>query len=433
MLLVGLLVGLALGFAVAWVWSRARVAAAQARADAVAGEALASAREELVRLVTEEFRRTQELSRAHEAARLGEREQALAEAVRGLVDPVRKQLETYEEQVRRLEAGHQERQGELRQMLAELSRAHGELAQETRQLSTSLRAPAVRGRWGEQQLRRVVELAGMLEHCDFDEQVVVGAASGAASRPDLVVHLPGGREVVVDAKVPLDAFLAALDASDDAIRRDHLRRHARQLRAHVDDLCKRAYWQQLDDSVDFVIAFVPGDPLLHAAYEEDPGLFEYALANNVFLATPITLVALLRAVAYGWQQDALARNAEIVRQHGVELYERLRTLGDHLSRLGRSIDGAVDNYNRLVGSLERSVLPGARRFRDLGVVGGSTKDLVVLDELTQRTRSVSSPELVASAQGAPAAHAAPAPGDAPAPEDAPAADGESGQSERRER
>jgi DNA recombination protein RmuC len=391
--LVGAAVGLVVGYALASAWWRARVAAAEARASAVTQTALAEAREQLVRLVTDEFRKTYELSRSQEAARLGERKEALEQAVRNLVDPVREQLHAYEEQLRSLEAGHQQRQGELRERLEQLARANSELLEQARQLATALRAPAVRGRWGEQQLRRIVELAGMLEHCDFDEQVTVGSASDASLRPDLVVHLPGGRKVVVDAKTPLDAFLAALDADDEEARREHLERHAKQVRKHVDDLSRRDYSHEVEGSIDFVVAFVPGDPLLQAAYEQDPGIFEHALRQGVLLATPITLVALLRAVAYSWQQDAVARNAREVLHHGRELYRRLCTMSRHLASLGGSIDGVVKQYNKLVGSIERSVLPGARHLSKLGVVGPGEEELTAPPELTAHPRNVSSAEL----------------------------------------
>ncbi|HZU79031.1 MAG TPA: DNA recombination protein RmuC, partial [Acidimicrobiales bacterium] len=255
---------------------------------------------------------------------------------------------------------------------------------ETRNLVTALRAPATRGRWGELQLRRVVEMAGMLEHCDFDEQATVTTEDGRL-RPDMVVRLPGGRTVVVDAKVPLQAFLDANEAVDEDTRRTHLTSHARQLRTHVDSLSKKAYWQQFEHSPEFVVAFVPGDPLLAAAFEHDPGLFEHAMASHVLLATPTNLIGLLTTIAAAWQQEALADNAREVQRIGRDLYKRLATFGEHLAKAGRGLSSAVDAYNKAVGSLERSVLPQARRFQELGVVAGDST-LPELDRIDATAR-----------------------------------------------
>ncbi len=263
--------------------------------------------------------------------------------------------------------------------MQQLAESQERLQSETRNLVTALRSPATRGRWGEMQLRRVVEMAGMLEHCDFEEQVQTEGDEGRL-RPDMVVHLPGAKRVVVDAKVPMQAFLDATDATDEPSRKTHLVSHARQLRAHIDALSKKSYWQQFDDSPEFVVAFIPGDPLLAAALEHDSSLLEHAVTNHVLLATPTTLIGLLRAVAYGWQQDALAENAREVQQIGRELYKRLATFGEHMARTGRSLSGAVDAYNKAVGSLERNVMPQARRFQELGV-GGSDKDVPMLDQV----------------------------------------------------
>jgi DNA recombination protein RmuC len=235
-------------------------------------------------------------------------------------------------------------------------------------------------------------MAGMVEHCDFDEQVTTSADDGRR-RPDLVVRLPGGKQVVVDAKVPLQAFLDANDARDEDHRRECLTNHARQLRAHVDALAKKEYWQHFEDTPEFVVAFVPGDPLLAAALEDDPSLLEHAVAHHVLLATPMTLIGLLRAVAYGWQQDALADNAREVHQMGRELYKRLATFAEHLARTGKSLSGAVDSFNKAVGSLERSVLPQARRFQELGVVGGADRTIPELDQIDAVARRFYGDEL----------------------------------------
>ncbi|MHB8593447.1 MAG: DNA recombination protein RmuC [Acidimicrobiales bacterium] len=324
------------------------------------------------------------------------------QAIEQLVSPLREQLGKYEQGLRLLELERQKAYTGLTEQVRHLTESQEKLQAETRNLVSALRSPATRGRWGEMQLRRVVEMAGMLEHCDFNEQVTATTEDGRL-RPDMIVHMPGAKSVVVDAKVPLQAFLDANDATDEAGRRAHMVSHARHLRAHIDTLSKKAYWQQFDRSPEFVVAFVPGDPLLAAAFEHDPSLLEHAVSNHVLLATPTTLIALLRTVAAVWQQEALAENAREVQQMGRELYKRLSAFGEHLARTGRGLAGAVDSYNKAVGSLERSVLPQARRFQELGVVGGADKELVELDPLDVVARQPRAPELeVAASAGTPA-------------------------------
>ena len=327
---------------------------------------------------------------AQESAKgdLDQRRQALEQ----LLVPLRDQLGKYEQGLRLLELERQKAYSQLSEQVHQLNESQEKLQLETRNLVTALRSPATRGRWGEMQLRRVVEMAGMLEHCDFEEQVSAQAPDGPL-RPDLVVRLPGAKQVVVDAKVPLQAFLDANEAVDDESRRSHLQAHARQLRAHVDSLSKKAYWQQFANSPEFVVAFVPGDPLLAAALEHDASLLEHAVANHVLLATPTTLIALLRAVAYGWQSDALAENAREVQQIGRELYRRLAKFGDHMGRTGKSLRSAVNAYNQAVGSLEHSVLPQARRFHELGVIGDAEKDELDFEQVDAVARHVQAPEL----------------------------------------
>jgi DNA recombination protein RmuC len=249
-------------------------------------------------------------------------------------------------------------QGQFHQHVADLQR-------ETRSLSTALRKPQVRGQWGELHLRRAVELAGMVDRCDFTEQVRL---DDGARRPDLVVHLAGGRQVVVDSKVPLDAFLDAAAAVDDAVREAALQRHARQLRRHVDQLAAKAYWRSLEETPEFVVLFVPAESFLSAALETDPSLLDDAASKQVVLATPTTLIALLRTVAHGWRHEVLADRAREIQQLGRDLHERLGTLGGHLDSVGRSLNAAVGHYNSAVGSLESRVLVAARRFNDLSVV-----------------------------------------------------------------
>ena len=257
---------------------------------------------------------------------------------------------------------------------------------------TALRTPTTKGRWGEMQLRRVVEMAGMVEHCDFTEQSSVGTDEGL-QRPDLVVTMPDGAQVVIDAKVPLTAYLEALEADDEVSRKDRLAAHARQLRDHVDKLSKKAYWKQFEPTPEFVVCFVPGESLLAAAFEADPTLVEQAMDNRVLLTGPVNLIALLKTVGLGWRQEALAENAREVQQLGKQLYERLSTFGGHLETLGKSLNRSVGAYNSAVGSLERRVLPAARQFSRLGVVGETSDELPGLPPLDTRATEITASEL----------------------------------------
>lgn len=281
-------------------------------------------------------------------------------------------------------------QGQLRQQVDDVRRSTDDLRTETGALATALRRPHVRGRWGELHLRRTVELAGMVDRCDFSEQTTFGH-DGRTLRPDLVVHLAGGRSVVVDAKVPLDAHLDALATDDPEEAQAHLRRHARQLRVHVDQLCGKAYWRALPGSPEFVVLFLPAESFLGAALEADPDLLAYAAARDVVLATPTTLIALLRTVAHGWTTELLAERTREVHELGRELHERLGVMGGHLDKLGRSLSGAVDAYNRTVGSLESRVLVTARTFEDAGVTRAS---LAAVEPVTAATRPLTAPELI---------------------------------------
>jgi DNA recombination protein RmuC len=334
------------------------------------------------------------------------------EAIEQLLKPIGEQLGKYEEGMHRLEVERQRAYTGLTEQMKHLSVSHDQLQKETRNLVTALRSPQTRGRWGELQLKRVVEMAGMLEHCDFDEQVTSDGDSGRM-RPDLVVHLPGGKNVAVDAKVPMQAFLDANEADDETVRLVHLASHGRQMKAHVDTLSKKEYWKRVDPSPEFVVAFIPGDPLLTAALEHEPGLMEYAVANHVLLATPTSLIALLRAVAYGWQQDALAENAREVQLLGAQLYQRLAVLGDHFASVGKGLNGAVTAYNKAVGSLEGRVLVTARRFVDMGVVGAGEKELSHPSPVDATTRALQSPELGPPALDLPFIHRVTAPADLP--------------------
>ncbi len=307
-------------------------------------------------------------------------------AVEGLVAPLRESLHRTEQQIAKLEQTRREAQGMLSAQLKMMVETQRALHGETRNLVQALRRPEVRGQWGELTLRRLVELSGMVEHCDFLEQPNTSTAEGRL-RPDMIVHLPAGRQVVVDVKTPLDAYLSAVDATDEATRTHHLQRHAANVKQRIRELSAKAYWSQFARTLDFVVLFIPGDQFLAAALDVDRTLLEGALARRVILATPTSLVALLRAVAFGWRQESFAANAEQIRATAEELHTRLATLSEHLTRLGRSIDGSVAQFNRLVGSFESKVLPEARRFETLGVA--ARKALSEPAALETRPREVS--------------------------------------------
>jgi len=293
---------------------------------------------------------------------LGSREQA----IEGLVKPIRDALTQSQQQIAELEKARSEAYGSIRSQLETMQQNQMSLARETHNLVKALRRPEVRGRWGEITLRRLVELAGRVDHCDFQAQVHA-SADEQPIRPDMIVRMPDDRELVVDVKTPLDAYLEAAEAPDDAQRKQALERHARNVGEHIRKLSSKSYWKQFDNSPEFVILFIPGDQFLSAALNENPDLIEDALAQQIILATPTSFVALLKAVAYSWRQLQLAENAGEIRKLAVDLYERLSVFVSHLNKVGRQLGSSVDNYNRAVGSLERKVLPGARKFVDLGV------------------------------------------------------------------
>ncbi len=287
-------------------------------------------------------------------------------AVESMVKPIREALEKTDQQIRQMEKERQTAFGSLTQQLKFMALAQEQLQGETRNLVKALRRPEVRGQWGELTLKRLAELAGMVEHCDFDQQRSV-ETEGGKQRPDMIVRMPGGREIIVDAKAPMDAYLGAVEAGDDAARALEIQRHARNVRDRVRELAGKGYWQQFAQSPDFVVLFIPGDQFLSAALEVDARLLEDAMAEKVVLATPSSLVALLRAVAYGWRQESLAENAEQIRTLGEELYDRLSTFSDHLGKLGNHLRRSVDSYNSAVGSFDSRVLPGARKFGEMGI------------------------------------------------------------------
>ena len=326
--------------------------------DGLANEALRRAGDDFLKLAT------QRLDTQHERARgeLGAREKA----VESLVKPISEALKRTETQIEALERSRQHAYGGIQAQLETMSATQQALQLETRNLVTALRRPEVRGQWGEITLRRLVELAGMVEHCDFIEQSHVRTEDGAV-RPDLVIHMPENRQLVVDVKTPLDAYLDAVNAPDDAARDAALQRHATKVAERIRELASKAYWAQFPRSPEFVILFIPGDQFLSAALDQRPQLLDEALRQHVILATPTSFVGLLKAVAYGWRQLALAENAEEIRKLAVDLYDRLNKFTEHVGRVGHNLGRSVEAYNAAVGSLERMVLPGARKFTELGI------------------------------------------------------------------
>ncbi len=319
------------------------------------------------------------------------------QAIESMLAPIRAALEKTEGQIAAIERERKEAYGGIREQLAAMSEAQAALQFETRNLVTALRRPEVRGQWGELTLRRLAELAGMVERCDFEEQASVDTDEGR-QRPDMVVNLPNGRQLVVDVKTPLDAYLSAVEAATDEERGRALKRHADNVTKRVAELSRKSYWSQFDSSPEFVILFIPGDQFLAAALREQPELIERALQQKVILATPTSLVALLKAVAYGWRQVALEENAKNIQTLGEELYKRLATFSSHLARLGRQLGGSVEAYNAAVGSLERNVLPGARRFREMGVA--SKREVEEPQPLEQLPRHPGASSAAAGAQSA---------------------------------
>lgn len=377
--LIALLFGGLLGFVLGQVLWRRRAAGEgmQLREtfNSVAGESLRANNELFLQLARESLGRDQAIAQGA----LKEREVAISQ----LIEPLRTALEKTEQQVQALERERRDAFTTLRVQIDSLAGGHAQLQRETRNLVTALRRPEVRGRWGEMTLRRVVELAGLTAHCDFTEQMSV-VSEDRMMRPDLVVHMPDSRDLVVDVKTPLDAYLEAIEAQTEPEKQAALKRHAQQVEARVRQLGSKSYWAQFEHSPQFAVLFLPGDQFFAAAMVERPDLIDTAISQSVIIATPSTLIALLKTVALGWRQSAVAQNAAEIRELGQELYKRLGTFGSHLQRVGQRLNAAVEAYNSSVGSLERQVLPKARRFTELGVT--ASEPLPELDPVEQMAR-----------------------------------------------
>lgn len=419
LLIVGLLVGALAGVALGWLTARQRAGAEASRMGAEVarlGAALdaersaahtreqlqtrsdARLREAFDSLAGDALRRNNEAFVALAEARLAKSTTAAdsnlaqrQQAIEGIVGPLRESLDRVQHQLNSVERERAGSYSALLEQIGTMRQTSEQLRIETAQLVTALRAPQVRGRWGELQLERAVEAAGLTEHVDYVTQATA-SGDGGTVRPDMVVRLVGGKNVVVDSKVAFSGYLEAMEARDERTRAARLKAHARHLRDHIDSLGAKAYWERFSPAPEFVVCFVPADAFLDAALREDPALQEHAFLRNVVLATPSTLVALLRTVAYTWRQEALAANAAEVHQLGRELYQRLSTLGGHMDKLGRSLSTAVGSYNQTVSSLESRVLVTARRMTDLKVVSPDD-ELTTPKQVTDTARSTQAPEL----------------------------------------
>jgi DNA recombination protein RmuC len=339
---------------------RAALKEAQARLSesfkALSADALRSNNQSFLELARETFAKLHQQS----AADLGQRQQAID----SLVKPLKESLEKVEAKIGELEKARATAYGELSNQLKSLTTTQGQLQAEAAKLSTALRSTTTAGTWGELQLRRVVEMSGMAAYCDFTEQQTAGSL-----RADLVVRLPGGQQIVVDAKAPNDAYREAANAADEAVRSARLAEHAAKVRSHIDALGAKDYWAQFQPSPEFVVLFLPGDQFLAGALQADPALIDRAIAKKVLLATPATLIALLKAAAYGWRQEDVSRNAQVIADLGRALYDRIATFADNLDKVGRGLETASKAYNAAVGSFEQTLLPGARKFQELGAKG----------------------------------------------------------------
>lgn len=397
MVIAALLIGLVVGAGAAWLFARAQSGAQTAalRVELAHEQARAAEIETTERdlsarfdaLAADALRKNNESFLELASVKLGQKEQA----VEHLVAPLKESLQKVDGKLQELEVARKGAYSSLAEQVRQLTETQKELRSETGNLVSALRdRPNVRGRWGEIQLRRVVEMAGMIEHCDFETQAHVATEDGRL-RPDLIVQLPGGKKVVVDAKMAGQAYLESLSCQDDESRLVKLREHARQVRDHVTKLSAKSYWSQFDQTPEFVILFIPGETFLSAALEQDPALIEDGVNQQVIIATPTTLIALLRAVSYGWRQETIAESARAVSDLGRELYTRLATLTEHFAKVGRGLETAVRSYNETVGSLETRVLPSARKFKEHGI--SPAGELAPLNVVDRSVRPVSAAEL----------------------------------------
>lgn len=343
----------------------------------LSNEALNRNNSNFLRLAEENLKRFQSEAKAE----LGNKEKAIEQ----LLKPINEALQNTSKQIHEIEKERKESYGNLSATIAQMTQSQQQLQLETQNLVQALRRPEVRGQWGEMTLRRLAEISGMVAHCDFDEQTHTTTDNGSI-RPDMIVHLPENRDIVVDAKTPLDAYLSAIQAKDDATRKAELKRHAQVIRNRVRELSRKNYWAEYSKSPEFVVLFIPGEQFLSAALEVDPALLEDSMSQNIILATPTNFIALLRAVSYGWKQQKLAENAEVIRELGETLYKRLATFGNHLSKLGNSLGQSVNHFNSAVGSLERNVLPGARKFTEMGI--SAKNEIDDLPPVEQQPRQV---------------------------------------------
>ena len=324
---------------------------------ALSSEALSKNNESFLNLAKATLEKYQEGAKGD----LEKRQQAINKSV----EPVGEALKLFNERVSKIEERRTETDAGLREKLKQLAQSQIQLSRTTSSLVQALRAPQVRGQWGELQLRRTVEIAGMINYCDFEEQSTVETEAGQRQRPDMLIRLPNERRVVVDSKVPLAAYLDALESDDPDVQTQGMQSHARHLREHIKGLSAKSYWAQFDDTPEFVVLFIPNEAIFSAALEQDPSLIELGVSNKVILATPTTLIALLKAIAYGWQQEAIAREAKQISALGKEFYDRIGVVVGYLSKLGKNLDQTVDQYNKTIGSVETRLLSTARKFQTL--------------------------------------------------------------------
>lgn len=343
--------------------------------NALSSAALKSSSEDFLRLASQNLEKILEATKG----KLGEHQAAMD----SMIKPLQETLKRYEEQIIILEGERKKMHGSLEEQLRAITISHENLQRETVNLVTALRRPQVRGRWGEMQLLRVAELSGMSRYCDFSLQASIDSEKGKL-RPDMVVHLPSKREIIVDSKVPLDAYLDAISAGTEEQRKLNLTRHAQQIKNHIKNLSSKEYWSQFEKSPEFVVLFIPGESFLSTALEVDPALLEFAMEKKIIIATPTTFVALLRAIAFGWQQENLAENAQRINELAKDIYERFAVTLKHLFELGTSLKRATENYNRTIGSLESRILPSLRRFKELGV--SASGELPVAEEIAVSPR-----------------------------------------------